>query len=142
VVAPHDPVGEREESMRVQLAGHSSAVTQTEAEAGLAAAQADLAGGKGSGYGVGFGFVKSFGSPNALDGIRVEFALTDGQRVANVHAIVSGSHLASLRQDRDAVPDQELLVWMYQRLYQISGAIARDHDRYRVLLENHPLALG
>ncbi len=128
--------------MRVQLAGHSSAVTQTEAEVGLAAARADLESGKGSGYGVGFGFVKSFGSPNALDGIKVEFALTDGQRVANLHVLVSGSHLASMRQGRDAVPDEEVLGWMYERLYEIAGAVSRDDDRYRILLENHPLALG
>ena len=82
--------------MQVQLAGDSSAVTREEAEAGLAAAHADLEGGRGEGYGVGFGFVKSFGSPRGLDGVRVEFAVTDGVRVANLHAVISGGDASAL----------------------------------------------
>ena len=58
--AGENTVAAREESMRVQLAGASAAVTADEAEAGLAAAQHDLAEGRGAGYGVGFGYVTNF----------------------------------------------------------------------------------
>jgi hypothetical protein len=88
--AGENTVEAREESMRAQLAGASSAVTADEAAAALAAAQRDLAEGRGAGYGVGFGYVKNFGSPRGLDGIRLEYALTDGDRVANLHVIISG----------------------------------------------------
>jgi hypothetical protein len=76
----------REDSMQSQLAGTSAAVTVEEAAAGLAAADHELAHGRGAGYGVGFGYVKNFGSTRGLDGIRLECMLTDGERVANVHA--------------------------------------------------------
>jgi hypothetical protein len=141
VDAPENTVEAREESMRVQLAGVFSAVTREEAEAGLAAARADIESGRGSGYGVGFGFVKSFGSPNGLDGIRVEFAITDGERVANVHATVSGTQLSMLGKARSAPTDDEILTWMFERLYQMAGAIPRSANRYAMLLASHPLSL-
>jgi hypothetical protein len=31
------------------------------------------------------GYVKNFGSPRGLERIKVEYTLTDGERVANVH---------------------------------------------------------
>src|SRR5262249_30580458 len=104
--------------MRVQLAGASAAVTADEAQAGLAAPQDDLAEGRGGGYGVGFGYVKSFGSPRGLDGIKLEYALSDGDRVANVHAVISGSRLAMLGYHRTLEePDEQLLGWALDKLY-------------------------
>jgi hypothetical protein len=52
-----DPVARREQSMRLQLAGISTAATQAQAEAGLARAQEDLTSGRGRAYGLGLGFV-------------------------------------------------------------------------------------
>jgi len=98
--------------MRIQLAGTSVAVTAEEAAAGLAAAERELAEGRGAGYGVGFGYVKNFGSPRGLDGIRLEYALTDGERVANVHAITSGTRLALLGYHRTLEDlDERLHAW-------------------------------
>lgn len=127
--------------MRVQLAGDSSAVPRAEAEAGLAAAREDIENGRGSGYGIGFGFVKTFGSPNGLDGVRVEFAITDGERCANLHAIVSGSQLAMLGQPGRIATDDEMIAWMLDRLYQVTGAIPRGANRYAMLVTGHPLNL-
>jgi hypothetical protein len=142
VEAGENTVAAREESMRVQLAGASAAVTADEAEAGLAAAQHDLAEGRGAGYGVGLGYVKNFGSPRGLDGIKLEYALSDGDRVANVHAVISGSRLAMLGYHRTLEePDEQLLGWALDKLYRAAGSIARDHDRYAILLSRHPLHL-
>lgn len=128
--------------MRLQLAGGSAAVTTEEAAAGLAEAQRELVE-RGAGYGVGFGYVKDFDSPRGLDGIRLEYALTDGERIANVHAIISGTRLSILGHDRSAVePDERLRAWALEDLYRLAGSIARTHDRYASLLERHPLRLG
>jgi hypothetical protein len=133
----------REESMRMQLAGASAAVTAEEAAAGLAAADRELAEGRGAGYGVGFGYVTNFGSPRGLDGIRLEYALTDGQRVANVHAIISGTRLALLDYHRTIQElDEQLHDWALKALYDLAGSIARDDDRYGTLLTRHPLHLS
>jgi hypothetical protein len=128
--------------MQVQLAGNSSGVTREEAEAGLAAARADLESGRGSGYVLGFGFVKNIGSPRGLDGLQVEFAITDGDRVANLHAVISGSRMSMLGKQRLGEVDNKVLDWMFSRLYEKAGVISRSADRYAVLLtEAHPLRL-
>lgn len=133
----------REKSMRVQLAGTSAAVTAAEAAAGLAEAERELAAGRGAGYSVGFGYVKNFGSPRGLDGIRLEYAIIDRERVANVHAIISGTRLAILGYHRTLEePDEPLRAWALAELYGLSGSIARNDDRYATLLRRHPLRLG
>ena len=141
--AGENTVEAREESIRVQLAGDSAAVTADEAAAGLATAQRDLAEGRGAGYGVGFGYVTNFGSPRGLDGIKLEYALTDGgDRIANVHAIISGTRLAMLGYHRTVEePDEQLLDWALDKLYREAGSIVRDQDRYATLLSRHPLHL-
>lgn len=127
----------------MQLAGASAAVTAEEAAAGLAAADRELAEGRGASYGVGFGYVTNFGSPRGLDGIRLEYALTDGQRVANVHAIISGTRLALLGYQRTIQElDEQLHDWALKALYDLAGSIARDDDRYVTLLTRHPLHLS
>lgn len=127
----------------MQLAGASAAVTAEEAAAGLAAADRELAEGRGASYGVGFGYVTNFGSPRGLDGIRLEYALTDGQRVANVHAIISGTRLALLGYQRTIQElDEQLHDWALKALYDLAGSIARDDDRYGTLLTRHPLHLS
>jgi hypothetical protein len=132
----------REQSMQLQLAGGSAAVTVAEATAGLEAARREFAG-RGAGYGVGFGYVKNFGSPRGLDGIRLEYVLTDGERVANVHAIISGTRLGILGYSRSIdEPDKELHAWALEELYRAAGAIPRSSDRYTSMLERHPLHLG
>lgn len=129
--------------MRVQLAGASAAVTADEAATGLAAAERELAEGRGAGYGVGFGYVTSFGSPRGLDGIRLEYALTDGERAANVHAIISGTRLALLGYPRTLdEPDAPLHDWSLRALYDLAGSIARDDDRYATMLTRHPLRVS
>jgi hypothetical protein len=129
--------------MRTQLAGTSAAVTAEEAAAGLAAAERELAQGRGAGYGIGFGYVKNFGSPRGLDGIRLEYALTDGERVANVHAIISGTRLSILGYHRALEePDKQLQAWALKALYDLAGSVARDDDRYATLLTRHPLDLA
>jgi hypothetical protein len=139
---PENSVEARELSMQVQLAGRSSTVTREEAEAGFATARADLEAGRGSGYGLGFGFVKNIGSPRGLDGVQSEVAVTDGDRVANIHAIVSGSRLSMLGRPRFDEVDEEVLDWIRGRLYEKAGAISRSSDRYAALLtEAHPLHL-
>jgi hypothetical protein len=143
VEAGENTVAAREESMRARLAGTSAAVTAEEAAAGLAAAQRDLADGRGARYGIGLGYVKNFGSPRGLDGIKLEYVLTDGERVANVHAIISGTRLALLGYHRTVdEPDEQLLGWALDKLYREAGSIARDHDRYATLLSRHPLHLA
>jgi hypothetical protein len=133
----------REESMRAQLAGASAADTADAAATGLAAAERELSEGRGAGYGVGFGYVKNFGSPRGLDGIRLEYALTDGERAANVHAIISGTRLALLGYQRTLdEPDAPLHDWALRALYDLAGSIARDDDRYATLLTRHPLHLS
>jgi hypothetical protein len=142
VEADENTVEAREESMRVQLAGASAAVTADEAAVALAAAQRDFAEGRGAGYGVGFGYVKNFGSPRGLDGIKLEYALTDGDRIANLHAIISGTQLAILGYHRTVEePNAQLLDWALDKLYRLAGSVARDHDRYARLLSRHPLYL-
>lgn len=142
VDGPENTVEAREESMRLQLAGGSAAVTAGEAAAGLAEAQRELAS-RGAGYGVRVGYVKNFGSPHALDGIRLEYAITDGERVAKVHAIISGTRLAILGYGRALEePGEKLQKWALDELYQQAGSIARDQDRYVTLLTRHPLHLG
>jgi hypothetical protein len=92
---------------------------------------------------VGFGYVKNFGSPRGLDGIKFEYALTDGERVANVHAIISGTRLAILGYHRTLEePDEQLLACALKQLYDIAGSIALDEDRYTTLLTRHPLHLS
>lgn len=141
--AGENTVAAREESMRMQLAGASAAVTADKAVAGLAAAERELAEGRGAGHGVGFGYVKNFGSPRGLDGIRLEYALTDGERAANVHAIISGTRLALLGYHRTLdEPDEQLDDWALKALYDLAGSIARDDDRYGTLLTRHPLHLS
>lgn len=136
---PENTVEAREESMRVQLAGP---VTAEEAAAGLAAAKRELAQGRGSGHSLAFGYVKNFGSPRGLDGVRLEYAITDGERVANVHTIISGTRLSMLGYERTTEPGEGLLSWALDQLYQQAGSIPLSHDRYATLLARHPLRLG
>jgi hypothetical protein len=132
----------REQSLQLQLDGGSAAVTTDEAAAGLAAARQEL-GGKGAGYGLGFGYVKNFGSPRGLDGIKLEYAITDGDRIANVHAVISGTRLSMLGYGRGIDElDDELHAWALEQLYRQAGSIARNHDRYATLLCQQPLYLG
>jgi hypothetical protein len=143
VAESENTVEAREESMRIQLAGQSAAVSAPEAEAGLADAQRELADGRGSGYGVGFGYVKNFGSPNLLDGIQLEYVITDGEHVANLHVIISGTRLGILGYTGgidDA--DGELRGWALDELYRLAGSIAIGEGRYTTLLMRHPLRLG
>jgi hypothetical protein len=141
VDGPENTVEAREESMRLQLAGGSAAVTAGEAAAGLAEAQRELAG-RGAGYCVGFGYVKSFGSPGGLDGIKLEYAITDGERVANLHAIVSGTRLSMLGYGEVEEPDEKLRTWALDDLYRQAGSTPRVDERYVTLLSRHPLHLG
>jgi hypothetical protein len=132
----------REQSMQLQLQGGSAAVTAEESSRGLAEAQQELAG-RGTGYALGFGYVKNFGSPRGLDGVRLEYAITDGARTANVHVIISGTRLATLGFSRGLEePDEEVRGWVLDQLYQAAGAIARSQGRYETLLSRHPLPLG
>ena len=131
----------REESMDLQRAGGSAAVTADEAACGLADAQRMLAG-RGATSGIGFGFVKNFGSPRGLDGLRFEYAITDGDRIANVHTIISGTTLATLGYGRTVgEPDETLRTWALDRLYDLTRSMVAD-DRYIALLMQHPIHLG
>jgi len=106
----------REQSMQLQLQGGSAAVTAEESSRGLAEAQQELAG-RGAGYELGFGYVKNFGSPRGLDGIRLEYAITDGTRTANLHVIISGTRLATLGFSRALEePEEELRGWALDQL--------------------------
>lgn len=95
------------------------------------------------GYGVGFGYVTSFGSPNGLDGIKLEYAISDGERVANIHAIISATRLTILSHKHGAAdPEAALHVWALAELYRFAGSIPLADDRYASLLSRHPLRLG
>ena len=129
----------REESMRAQLAGVSAAATAAQAKAGLEQAMREVTTGRGVGYDVGFGYVKTFDQPSA-DGIELEYALTDGTRVANLHVSVSRTALSVLGLDPWMTEaSEELRAWVLDRLYCEAGAIARRDDRYATLLSRHPL---
>jgi hypothetical protein len=131
----------REESMRVQLAGASSAVSAAEARVGVDEARREVTQGRGAGYEVGFGYVKSFDRSGA-DGIELEYVITDGTRVANLHVIVSRTALSVLGLDTWMTEaDEKLRAWALDELYRAAGAIARGDDRYAVLLTRHPLHL-
>ena len=61
---------------------------------------------------------------------------------ANLHAVISGSRLATLGKPRLDEPDAEVISWMLGRFYEKAGSIPRSADRYAVLLsEAHPLHL-
>lgn len=132
---PENTVEARERSLRLQLDGMSQAATKAEAQGGVKAARADLR----SGYGVGFGLIKSFGSPDGLDGIKLLYAVVaeDG-REANIHVVVTGTALAMLGYD---TIDESLQRWILDRLHEKAGSIARPRDRYAQLLEQHPIYL-
>ena len=132
----------REQSMQLQLDGGSAAVTVDDAARGLTEARQELAG-RGADYGLGFGYVKNFGSPRGLDGIRLEYAITDGARTANLHVIISGTRLGILGYTRQVDhPDDDLRVWVLDQCYLAAGAIAQSDDRYATLLSRHPFPLG
>ena len=136
---PENTVQKREQSLRCQLAGVSQAATAAEARRGVNAARADLS----SGYGVGFGFIRSFGSPAGLDGIKLLYAVVaDDGAQANIHVIVTGTALARLGYDRlPATADDDLQKWILEQLHKKAGSIARSHDRFAGLLEQHPIYL-
>jgi hypothetical protein len=132
----------REASMQLQLDGGSAAVTAEDAARGLTEAQRELAG-RGAGHGLGFGYVMNFGSPRGLDGVRLEYAVTDGVRTANLHVVISGPRFGILGFSRGMEdPEEKLRDWVLAELYQAASAIARSHDRYATLLTRHPLPLG
>lgn len=138
---PENTVEAREESIRVQLAGASAAVSAAEAHGGTEEAMREVTEGRGAGYEVGFGYVKSFDRSGA-DGIQLEYVITDGTRVANLHVIVSRTALSVLGLDTWMTEaDEELQAWVLDELYRAAGAIARGDDRYAVLLTRHPLHL-
>jgi hypothetical protein len=117
-------------------------VTAEDAARGLTEAQRESAG-RGAGSGLGLGHVTNFGSPRGLDGIRLEYAITDGERTANLRVVISGTRLAILGFSRSVEePDAEPRSWVLDHLYQAAGSIARSHDRYATLLTRHPLPLG
>lgn len=137
---PENTVQKREQSLRCQLAGVSQAATNAEAERGVEAARADLA----SGYGVGFGLIKSFGSPGGLDGIKLLCAVVaDDGRQANIHVVVTRTALATLGYAQfPGTIDESLQEWILECLHKKAGSIARSHDRYARLLEQHPIYLS
>lgn len=138
---PENTVEAREDSMRVQLAGSSAAVRAAEANAGVEEAMREVTEGRGAGYEVGFAYVKSFDRSGA-DGIKLESAITDGTRVANLHVIVSRTALSVLGLDTWMTEaDEELRAWVLDQLYRAAGAIARSDDCYAMLLTRHPLHL-
>jgi hypothetical protein len=132
-----DPIQEREQSLRLQIAGQSAGASSEEAKRGIEAARVDVAEGRGSGYGVGFGFIKNFGAIDGQDGQTLGFAITDGTREANVHARISETQLGSVTAE-----EEDVASWISDRLYAIAGGIARDEDRYLTILRMHPLNLG
>lgn len=137
---PENTVESRERSLRLQLDGVSQAATKAEAEGGVEAARADLS----SGYGVGFGLIKSFGSPNGLDGIKLLYAVVDDDgRQADIHVVVTGSALAMLGYARspDTI-DDSLQKWILRRLHERARSIASSHNRYARLLEQHRISLS
>jgi hypothetical protein len=137
---PENTVESREQSLQLQLQGVSQAATKAEAERGVEAARADLE----SGYGVGFGFIKSFGSPDGLDGVKLLYAVVaDDGRQANIHVVVTGTALATLGYARfPNTIDASLAKWILECLHRKAGSIAASHDRYARLLEQHPIYLS
>jgi hypothetical protein len=129
------PIAEREESLRIQLAGASAAITADEAKRGIEGAHAALTDGRGKGYGVGFAPIKNFGSIRGEDATTLCIAVTDGNREANFHVKISGSRSAviSAREHTGS--------WVEDRLYAIAGGIPHDADRYSTILARHPIAL-
>jgi hypothetical protein len=141
VDVPENTVEAREESMRVQLAGASAAVSAAEAHVGIEEAMREATEGRGADYEVGFAYVKSFDQSGA-DGIKLEYVITDGTRVANMHVIVSRTALSVLGLDTWMTEaDEELRAWVRDELYRAASAIARRDDRYATLLTRHPLHL-
>jgi len=133
---PENTVESREQSLQLELQGVSQAATKAEAERGVEAARADLE----SGYGVGFGFIKSFGSPDGLDGVKLLYAVVaDDGRQANIHVVVTRTALAIRFAD---TIDESLQEWILECLDKRAGSIARSHDRYARLLEQHPICLS
>jgi hypothetical protein len=132
-------VEEREESLELQLAGHSNAATAEDAARAVEEADADAA---SAAYGVGFGYSNFHGSPRGMDGIQLGYVISDGTRRASIHIRVSGTTLATLRGERwiDA-PDAELLAWVLDELHRKAGMITRSDDRYVRLVEAHPLSI-
>jgi hypothetical protein len=130
-----DPIGEREDALRVQLDGRSPEATADEARVGIHAALEALRQGKGAGYGIGFGFVKALDSK--IDGEELLFAVTDGEREASIVATVTGTTLAS-----DDGPGDRLIEWAHERLYAIAGAFSAYGDRYAEVVLLHPVSLG
>jgi hypothetical protein len=132
-------VESRKQSLQLQLQDVSQAATKAKAERGVEAARADLE----SGYGVGFGFIKSFGSPGGLDGVKLLYAVVADGRQANIHVIVSGTALGTLGCDPfQATVDDNLQKWILKQLHRKAGSIAASHDRYARLLEQHPIYLS
>jgi hypothetical protein len=75
----------------------------------------------------------------SLDGAQLEFALTDGERIANLHAIISRTQLATLACEPT---DPDAIEWMLWRLYARIAAVPRDGDRFAALLSGpHPIQL-
>jgi hypothetical protein len=130
------PIAEREESLRIQLAGASSAITADEAKRGIEGAHAALTDGRGKGYGIGFAPIKNFGSVRGEDATTLCIAVTDGTREANLHVKVSGSRSAVI-----SAREEHTGSWVEDRLYAIAGSIPRDADRYSTILARHPIAL-
>lgn len=131
-------VNAREKSLRTYLSGESRGVSKEQAKQGLATALAAVKGGKP----IGFGLVKDLGSPAGTDGIRVEYAVTDGERQATIHAIVPTETLGTLGYDGVAAPvDASLDAWVRTRLYERAGRTTDDGDRYAAVIEAHPIEL-
>jgi hypothetical protein len=131
-----DPVGTRERSLQRQLAGYSAAVSPEEARRGLDEARADLESGRGKDYGLGFGFIRQLDDRN--DRLLSCFAVTSGEREANVHVLVTETTAATVANE-----GEEVRAWTRDRLYDHAGRIARNEDRYLTLLRSkHPLRLG
>ena len=131
-------VNAREKSLRTYLSGQSRGVSKEQAKQGLAQALAAVKGGKP----IGFGLVKDLGSPSGTDGIRAEYAVTDGERQATIHAIVPTETLGTLGYDGVAAPvDASLDAWVRGRLYERAGRTPADGDHYAAILEAHPIEL-
>lgn len=107
-----------------------------------AAAHRELSDGKGAGYDVGFGFARKM-EDRGLDGVRLAFAMTDGDREATIHVVVSGTAQAVLAgQVPHITTDAELAAWAQDRLYDKAGRIARSDDRFARLLAMSPITLS
>lgn len=105
-------------------------------------ARRDLREGRGAGYGVGFGFARRIGD-HSLDGVRLEYAMTDGEREGTMHVIVAGTAMAVLAgQDPPIRTDADLAAWAQERLYARAGAIRQSDDRFATLLAMSPITLS